>query len=138
MRMRNTCSQKVPPVLRCIVLVELEVTLIIVKTDTGGAGLKTCSHGYSTVRFSCTMLDGVHSGVKPEASHVQKCNVAHSESQTPQRGRTRSGAFPLAPGAHCTPFSLSPPNLQYEHKGVPASAPHPPSSRAEQHGARQN
>ena len=26
MRMRNTCSQKVPPVLRCIVLVELEVT----------------------------------------------------------------------------------------------------------------
>ena len=67
------------------------------------------------------MLDGVHSGVKPEqASHVQKCNVAHSESQTPQRGRTRSGAFPLAPGAHCTPFSLSPPNLQYEQKGVPA------------------
>ena len=87
---------------------------------------------------SCTMLDGMHSGVKPEASHVQKCNVAHSESKTPQRGRTRSGAFPVAPGAHCTPFSLSPPNLQYEQKGVPASAPHPPSSRAEQHGARQN
>ena len=85
---------------------------------------------------SCTMLDGMHSGVKPE--RLTRAKVAHSESQTPQRGRTRSGAFPLAPGAHCTPFSLSPPNLQYEHKGVPASAPHPPSSRAEQHGARQN
>ena len=63
--MRNTCSQKV--LLYCvltIVLVELEVTL---KTDTGGAGLKTCSHGYSTVRFlvRCSMVCTAASNQKP-------------------------------------------------------------------------
>ena len=84
---------------------------------TGGAGLKTCSHGYLTVRFSCTMLDGMHSGVKPhtcKSAMLPTVNPRHRSGVA--RGRAPS-RWPLVRTAR--PSRCPRPTCNTSKRGCP-------------------